>query len=101
MRDYRATALHLAEAHRREDPGTAQIFLIPDPARAAVRLVEISTSAPRSGDVMPFTFESRPDLDIPFPSTVILLNPEEWEDVLKGDLEGFPAGWVLAAREEI
>lgn len=96
--EYRATAASLASAHRTEDPKTVEVYLFPDPHLADVRLLEVSGSAPRSGDVLPFRFEPRPDIGVPFASTVILLNPDEWRDVLSGALN-LPSDWDLTKRE--
>lgn len=100
LRTYRETAEDLAHAHRRVDPTTTRILLIPDPAQAEIRLLEVSASTPWSGDVIPFPFDARPDLGIFFPSVVILLNPREWEDVEAGRLP-LPLGWDLNARAEL
>jgi hypothetical protein len=99
-REYRATATSLAAAHRTEDPKTAEVYLFPDPQLADVRLLEVSGSAPRSGDVLPFRFEPRPDIGVPFASIVILLSPDEWKDVLSGSLP-LPPGWELSKREPL
>lgn len=98
--EYRATAAELANAHRNEDPETSDIFLIPDPQFVNVRLLEVSGSAPRSGDVLPFSFTARPDLGVQFASTVILLSPDEWKDVLAGKLS-LPPDWDLGKREKL
>jgi hypothetical protein len=98
--DYRATAKSLAAAHRSEDKKTTDVFLFPDPQLADVRLLEVSGSAPRSGDVLPFRFEPRPDIGVPFASVVILLSPDEWNDVLSQKLP-LPSGWDLAKREPL
>jgi hypothetical protein len=63
-------------------------------------LLEVSGSAPRSGDVLPFRFAARPDIGVPFASTVILMSPEEWKDVLSGALP-LPPGWDLSRREPL
>ncbi|MGH7271860.1 MAG: hypothetical protein ACREJ3_15630 [Polyangiaceae bacterium] len=94
------TAETLAAAHKKEDPQTGEVFLFPDAKLADVRLLEVSGSAPRSGDVLPFHFEARPDLGIDFASTVILLSPDEWKDVLAGKLT-LPAGWDISTKEPL
>jgi hypothetical protein len=76
------------------------VFLFSDPALANVRLVEVSASAPRSGDVLPFGFSARPDLGVAFASTVILLSPDEWRDVLAGKL-CLPPDWDLSKRKSL
>jgi hypothetical protein len=48
--------------------------------------------------VLPFHFQARPDLGIDFTSTVILLSPEEWKEVVAGKLS-LPAGWDLTKKE--
>lgn len=97
---YRQTARDLAAAHRKVDPATETILLIPDPREEEIRLIEVSTRAPWSGDVLPFRFEARPDLDVPFPSVVVLLHPREWEDV-KNKRLALPEGWDLSTCEEL
>jgi hypothetical protein len=99
-RTYRETAADLAGAHRKVDPTTAPILLVPDPEEAEIRLIEVSASAPWSGDVIPFPFDARPDLGIFFRSVVILLDPREWQEVLAGHLS-LPPGWDLGTREEL
>src|SRR5438067_30918 len=64
-------AKELAEAHRKEDPDTKEIFLAPHPAE--VRLVEVSGSLGSSGEVLPFRFAPSPENDVPYPSVVVLL----------------------------
>jgi hypothetical protein len=97
---YRATAARLAEAHRKEDPSTQEILLVTDPQFVDVRLLEVSGSAPRSGDILPFGFAARPDLEIHFASVVVLLSPDEWKDVQAGDLN-LPPGWDLSKAEKL
>ncbi|MEI7892822.1 MAG: hypothetical protein WCI05_07010 [Myxococcales bacterium] len=67
----------LANAHKKADPDIRQIYLIEDPSGKEVRLVEVSDSVGFTGTVMPFRFAARPDLDVPYPSVLILLSPEE------------------------
>jgi hypothetical protein len=98
--EYKATAVDLADAHRKEDPKTSEVFLFPDPHLADVRLLEVSGSAPRSGDVLPFRFAPRPDLGVNYASTVILLSPDEWSAVLSGSLP-LPPDWDLSKREKL
>jgi len=100
MPDYRSTAKKLAAAHKKEDPKTAEIYLIPDAQLVDVRLLEVSGNAPRSGDVLPFHFQARPDLGIDFASTVILLSPDEWKEVQAGKLR-LPSDWDLTKKEPL
>jgi hypothetical protein len=98
--DYDSTARSLAAAHKKEDPQTGEVYLFPDAQLADVRLLEVSKSAPTSGDVLPFHFSARPDLGIHFSSTVILLSPEEWHEVQAGKLP-LPVGWDLSTKKAL
>lgn len=87
-------AARLAGEHRNEDPGTKWVYLSEAPDE--VRLVEVSASVGNSGEVLPFRFGPDPALGIPFPSVVVLLSEEEWEQVRAGQLH-LPPGWAAPA----
>ena len=74
--EYLETARRLAAAHRRADP-----------ERREIRLVEVTRSAPTTGEPLAVGFLARPDLGVPFLSTVVLLSPAEWDAVREGRLE--------------
>jgi hypothetical protein len=42
--------------------------------------------------VLPFRFTANPDRDVPYPSVVVLLSVDEWNDVRTGKLK-LPPGW--------
>jgi hypothetical protein len=88
-------ARELAAAHRAEDPETSNVYLAP--AEEEVRLIEITTavSSAEPGKVLPFRFAKRPDLDLPYDAVVVLLSPEEWDQVRDGRL-ALPEGWGQA-----
>jgi hypothetical protein len=87
-------AKYLADAHRQEDPATTKVFLAADPVE--VRLVEVSESVAGSGEVLPFGFAPRPDQGVPYASVVVLLSPDEWKRVERGEL-ALPPGWGTPA----
>jgi hypothetical protein len=87
-------AQELAEAHRKEDPHTESIFLAE--SNDEVRLVEVSGSIGDSGEVLPFRFAPRPDLGVPYPSVVLLLSVDDWQQMQSGNL-ALPAGWGTVA----
>ncbi|AUX23098.1 uncharacterized protein SOCEGT47_036170 [Sorangium cellulosum] len=97
---YLQTARALADAHRQADPNTTLIFLNPDPAEQEVRLLEVSTAAPTSGELYPFSFAARPDLGINYPSVVLLLSHQEWTDLQQGNLQ-LPDGWTIDRLEKL
>ncbi len=80
----------LAGSHRLEDPATQAIYLAPGDDE--IRLVEVSGSLGSTGEVLPFRFTARPDQGIPYPSVVVLLSVDEWQDLLAGKLK-LPPGW--------
>jgi len=69
-----------------------------DPARRVVRLVEVSADFPPAGQALPVGFGT--SADFLYRSEVILLTPDEWEQVQRGELE-LPEGWGLADRREV
>jgi len=93
MKSIEEVARDLAVAHRREDPATKEIFFLRPSGRVdEVRLVEVSGSADSAGEVLPFRFGPNATEGVPYASVVILLSPEDWERVKRGDLE-LPEGW--------
>jgi hypothetical protein len=90
-------AKHLADAHRHEDPATTEIFIAEDPAE--VRLVEVSEPVAGSGEVLPFRFAPRPDQGVAYASVVVLLSPDDWKRVERGEL-ALPLGCGYASNAE-
>jgi len=70
-----ALASFLATEHRKSDPNISQVFWIENDSE--VRLIEVTTSVPKHGTVMPFRFTADPP-DVPLPSLVILIHPDDW-----------------------
>jgi hypothetical protein len=97
---YLETARRLAAAHRAADPATLLVLLDRDPAEKEIRLLEVTPSAPTMGELLPVGFMPRPDLGVPFPSTVMLLSPDEWSAVRKGRLD-LPEGWSSSRLETL
>src|SRR3712207_3958148 len=92
MKSVFEVAEELAQAHKREDPATTEVYV--SEAQDEVRLVEVSGSLGKGtpSEVLPFRFAARPDLGVHYPSVVVLLSPEEWEAVKRGELK-LPSGW--------
>ena len=87
---YRQVAEALAAAHRRADPDIVKLYLALDPSQREVRLVEITTEAPTTMEVLPVRFRATPE--VPLPSAVLLLSPDEWA-AIKRDKIALPDGW--------
>jgi hypothetical protein len=98
--DYLETAKRLANAHRVSDPATEIVMLDADPEQKEIRLLEVTRSAPATGYLLEVGFAARPDLGFPFPLTLLLLSPEEWEAVKEGRLE-LPASFCRSRLETI
>ena len=93
-------AKELATAHRRTDPATRIIKFFPAVEAGQICLLEVSESAPTTGEIMPFTFSADSGHGVDYPSTVILLSPREWQDVQSGRLP-LPPAWDLSAAEDV
>jgi hypothetical protein len=81
----------LADAHRKADPNTVGIWLAPDSDGREIRLVEVSQTAPYTGEALPIRFP--PKGTILFPTVVVLLNRRELAEVDAGELPQ-PEGWA-------
>jgi hypothetical protein len=96
---YLETARRLARAHRGSDPGIEMVLLAPDPEAKEIRLLEVTRSAPTTGQPFAVGFAARPDLGVPFPLTILILSPDEWDAAKSGRLElpdGFREDGLMA-----
>lgn len=77
----------LANDNRRAEPQIARIFWFPDDKE--VRLVELIDQVPSSADrqVQPFYFRPSPQDNLPAPSAIAMIRPDEY-----GALK-LPEGW--------
>lgn len=88
-------AQELAKAHRQRDPETRAVFLYSGDGDDEIRLLEVSASAPTTNEVLPFRFDARPELGVPYRSVVVIVSPEEWAAIEQGHLP-LPHGWANA-----
>jgi len=93
-------AKHLAQSHRLKDPQTTIIKFFPLAQGNEIGLLEVSGAASTTNEILPFTFRAAPEFGIHYPSTVILVSPEEWEKMNAGALL-LPAGWDLDNAEDL
>ena len=93
-RSLTAVARMLAAAHRKADKKTVEIKLFPAKHENVIRLLEVSDSAPTTGEVLPFSFGTDVANGVDYPSVVILLSPTEWQQVVNKHLS-LPSGWNL------
>ena len=93
-------ATKLARAHRKADKQTKLIKLFTTDRQDEIHLVEVSASAPTTGEVLPFKFAPDPTAGVDYPSVVILLSPAEWQQVEQGMLR-LPQGWDLDKAVEL
>ncbi len=100
MRGLEDVAQELAMAHRRSDQQTTIIKLFPAAGSDEIWLLEVSKMAPTTGEVLPFKFAPDRANHIDYPSVVILLSPEEWEQVQTGRLD-LPPGWDIQAAQDL
>ena len=82
IREY---ARRLAEANAEAEPSISDAYWFP--AEDEIRLIEVDRDTPPSDCVMPFYFGEDPEGDIPVPSGIAMIRPEE-KDTLSP-----PEGW--------
>ncbi len=90
----------LAKAHRKTDRKTIVVKLFPSTQQKEIRLLEVSAAAPTTGEIMPFRFGEDVAQGVDYPSVIILVSPEEWQEVKAGRLP-LPAGWDLSTAEDL
>jgi hypothetical protein len=80
-------ARYLAVDNRQTNPDITRIFWFPDDEE--VRMLEVTEQIPVSedGEVHPFYFPPAPEYDLPLPSAMVLIQPDEF-----GKLK-LPADW--------
>lgn len=83
----KAQARYLARQNREAEPDIVKVYWFPDDRE--VRLVELHLGVPQSldGKLNPFYFRDQPEDNLPAPSGVALIRPEEF-----GQLE-LPSSW--------
>lgn len=92
MRSLETVAREVAAAHCEQDPDTTAVYLVPDPAGAEIRLVEVSRALGTVGEILPYRFKPTPERGVPYATVIILLSPADWEQLQQGQLE-LPQGW--------
>lgn len=86
----------LVKGHRKADRQVQKIFLSPDDSE--IRLVEVTPKVGYTGAATPFGFSAHPEEGVHFPSSIILLSPQEWREFLAGQLP-LPSGWAKSPDE--
>jgi hypothetical protein len=79
-------ATDLAREHREQDPDTYKILFRFDHDDEEIQLVEVSRSVAKSGEAFPVRFNPQPDEGLPFTTVIVLLHPDEWRALDRGDL---------------
>jgi hypothetical protein len=95
---YQDAVRTLARWHAEIGRANLEIFAFHDPCEMVVRLLEVSDEFPDTGGVIPVTFGR--STEFPFKSSVALVTPGEWQQILSGTLP-LPDGWDLATRRRI
>jgi hypothetical protein len=80
----------LAKMHLKLDKYTTNIWF--SPHSEIIRLVEVSNLCTYSGDIYAWRYNAAPEIGITLISELILLNPQEWEEIQAGKLS-LPEGW--------
>ena len=92
-------ARKLADAHFDLEPGITRIFrlngLLPNEGLpdTPIKLLEINTDTPPSG-IMPLYFGPVPGSDIPYPSVIVEITPDEFDKIQAQELK-LPDGWTI------
>jgi len=91
----------LAKAHFMVNPAIEKIFRVIAPGRETdesepIKLLEVNRETPCQG-IVPIPFARHAASGIYFPSVIIEIQPEEYEQVVEGKLK-LPDGWKLGSE---
>jgi hypothetical protein len=96
-KDHEEAARRLAQKHYLYEPGITEIRAITSGAirgpNEPIKLLEVNTNTIASG-IMPLRFDAAPASGIPFPSVIVEVTPEEYEQIKRNELK-LPEGWSL------
>ncbi len=99
-RPLKIVARELAKAHRNTDRKTSLVKFFSTAQQNEIHLLEVSAAAPTTGEIMPFRFGENLAQGVDYPSVIILVSPEEWQEVEAGRLP-LPADWDLTTAEDL
>ena len=90
---YLDTVAYLVKSHLKCDRKMTRAFLCSSENDGVIRLLEVSESVPPMEEVLPFDFDAAPNDNIPYPSSIILIAPEDMEKIETGRMS-LPVGWL-------
>lgn len=97
MDEYDVAAKLLAQRHYQFEPAITEIRTLtsglPFGPNEPIRLIEVNANTIASG-IMPLRFDAAPASGIPFPSVIVEVTPDEYEQIKK-DQSMLPNGWTL------
>jgi hypothetical protein len=97
MNDREEAANRLAQRHYLFDPGITEIRTITSAAshgpNEPIKLLEVNANTVASG-ITPLRFDAVPASGIPFPSVIVEVTPEEYEQIKRNEPK-LPSGWSL------
>lgn len=93
-----AVARRLAQSHYRVDPAVTRIVRLVSPSdenspNEPVKLLEVNEETFSSG-IVPVYFGPHVPSGVFFPSVIVEVRPEEYEQIVSGELP-LPSGWTL------
>jgi hypothetical protein len=100
MADKHEAARRLAQAHYLVEQGLASVYRLVSPVETEtepIKLLEVNRDTVPTG-IMPLGFDAAPERGIPYPSVIVEVTPDEYEQIRSGALV-LPNGWQI--EEEI
>lgn len=97
VHEHENAAKRLAQRHYQFEPAITEIRTLtsgrPFEPNEPIRLLEVNSNTIASG-IMPLRFDPAPASGIPFPSVIVEVTPDEYEQIKK-DPSMLPNGWTL------
>jgi hypothetical protein len=98
--DRQAATRKLAQAHFLVEEGLINVFRLVSQTETdaePIKLLEVNRDTVPTG-VMPLAFDAAPERGVPYPSVIVEVTPDEYEQIRSATLR-LPNGWRIA--EEI
>jgi hypothetical protein len=95
---YQEAVETLARWHGEDEDPPVIIYSFDDPQEQTVRLLEVSEGFPTTGEAITWAFGQSPEF--PYRSEVVMVTPEEWEQIKSGGF-ALPPQWDPTSQAQV
>lgn len=100
IKDKEETAKELIAAHYKNDSQMKKAKLFLSKQDRIIRILELTDGVPSCDAPTPFSFDAVLSEGVPYPSSVILVNQQDWDRILEGQLR-LPPRWNMKTSHDV